>query len=215
MVRELAVTHHSYDPYPAIDGEHFAVKLEKALFRYDWEIAQVQLNLLDSHDTARLLSIAGEDKATVRLATILLMTVPGAPSVYYGDEIGLAGKDDPDCRRTINWDKRDSWDMETLAYTKQLINLRKAHPALRRGAFKTLHAGALSYAFSRAKDNDKLIIVLNVGDRAQKLDIPVKGLVEDGVMLKAVYGKGSVMVEGGMAKVTVPARDGVILAAAI
>ena len=213
LSRELAVTHHSYDPYPAIDGEHFAVKLEKALFRYDWQVAQVQLNLLDSHDTARLLSIANGDKATVRLATILLMTVPGAPSVYYGDEISLPGKDDPDCRRTINWDNRDSWDMETLAYYKQLISLRKSHIALRRGAFKGLHSGPLSYAFSRALDNDKLIIALNVSDKAQKLDIPVKGLVEDGATLKAVYSKGNVTVEGGIARVNVPARDGVILSA--
>lgn len=213
LTREMAVTRHSYDPYPAIDGEHFSVKLEKALFRYDWEVAQVQLNLLDSHDTARLLSIADEDKATVRLATILLMTVPGAPSVYYGDEISLPGKDDPDCRRTINWDNRSTWDMDTLAYYKQLISIRKSHVALRRGAFLGLHAGPLSYAFSRAKDNDKLIIALNVADKAQKLEIPVKGLVEDGATLKAIYGKGSVTVEGGIAKVNVPARDGVILAA--
>ncbi len=211
LVRELAVTGHSYDPYPAIDGEHFAVKLEKALFRYDWQVSQVQLNLLDSHDTARLLSMAGEDKATVRLATILLMTVPGAPSIYYGDEIGLPGKDDPDCRRTINWDNRESWDMEALAYYKQLISIRRGHTALRRGSYKRLHTGALSYAFSRELGDDKLVVALNVGDKAQKLEIPVRGLVEDGVTLKAIYGKGSVTVEGGVVKMNVPARDGVIL----
>lgn len=170
------------------------------------------MNLLDSHDTARLLSIAGGDKATVRLATILLMTVPGAPSVYYGDEIGLEGKDDPDCRRTINWDKRDSWDMETLAYYKQLISLRKSHPALRRGSYQRLHTGPLSYTFSRALDNDKLIVALNAGDKALKLEIPVNGLAADGTTFKAVYGKGTATVEAGMVKVTIPARDGLILA---
>jgi len=147
------------------------------------------------------------------LATILLMTVPGAPSVYYGDEISLPGKDDPDCRRTINWDNRASWDMDTLAYYKQLIAIRKSHIGLRRGAFQGLHAGPLSYAFSRSLDDDKLIIALNVGDKAQKLDIPVKGLVADGTTLKTIYGKGSVTVEGGIAKVNIPARDGVILSA--
>jgi hypothetical protein len=103
--------------------------------------------------------------------------------------------------------------MDTLAYYKQLISIRKSHIALRRGAFLGLHAGPLSYAFSRAKDDDKLIVALNVADKAQKLEIPVKGLVEDGATLKAIYGKGSVMVEGGIAKVNVPARDGVILQA--
>jgi len=212
LVRELAVTGLSYDPYPAIDAQHFAVKLEKALFKYDWQVAQVQLNLLDSHDTARVLSVVGEDKASMRLATIILMTVPGAPSIYYGDEIGLAGKHDPDCRRTINWDNRESWDKEALAYHKQLISLRKSHPALRRGVYKRV-ANGLTFAFSRVLDDDKLIIAVNAGDKAQKVELPVNDLVEDGTTLKAIYGKGSVKAEGGIVTVTVPARDGIILAA--
>jgi len=213
LQRELAITHHSYDPYPAIDGEHFAVKIEKAIFRYDWEIAQVQLNLLDSHDTARFLSICGEDKASVRLASLLLMTFPGAPSVYYGDEIGLPGGDDPDCRRTINWEQRDQWDKDLFSHYKKLIALRHAHPALRRGAYKRLQAGPLTYAFGRELGDDKLIVALNVGDNALKLEVPVNGLFTDGTELKALVGKGSFRVEDGLVKLSLPARDGMVLTA--
>ena len=56
---------------------------------YDWQITEAQLNLLDSHDTARVVSIAGGDEATLRLATVLQMTLPGAPCIYYGDEVGI------------------------------------------------------------------------------------------------------------------------------
>jgi cyclomaltodextrinase len=211
LVRDLAVTYHSYDPYPAIDGEHFAVKIEKAIFRYDWEIAQAQLNLLDSHDTARLLSICGGDKASVKLASLLLMTFPGAPSVYYGDEIGLPGGDDPDCRRTINWEQRASWDLNLLAHYKQLIAIRHAHPALRRGRYQRLQAGPHTYAFGRDLGENKLIVALNTGDRAARIDLPVKDLFADGAALTALYGKVNPTVEDGKVKLTLPARDGVIL----
>lgn len=211
LVRDLAVTYHSYDPYPAIDGEHFAVKIEKAFFRYDWEIAQAQLNLLDSHDTARLLSICGGDKASVKLASLLLLTFPGAPSIYYGDEIGLPGGDDPDCRRTINWAQRENWDMNLLSHYKQLIALRKAHPALRRGRYQRLQAGPFTYVFARELGDDKLIVAVNVSDKAAKIDIPVKDLLADGTSLKALYGKGNLKVEGGKVRVNLPGRDGLVL----
>ncbi len=209
---DLAVGRSSYDPYPAISGKHYANKIDKLLWRYPWEIQQAQLNLLDSHDTARLLSIASGDKSTVRLATILLMTFVGAPSVYYGDEIGLPGGHDPDCRRAILWDKPETWDMEALAYHKQLIAIRHAHPALRRGRYLHLQESATTYAFGREKDDDKLIVAVNVSDKAQRIEVPVKDLFAEGAALKALYGKGSPTVEGGMVKVSLPARDGVILA---
>lgn len=99
----------SYTPYPALDAKGYAAKIQKLLKLYDWEIQQTQLNLLASHDTARLLSIADEDRDSVKLGTLLLLTFPGAPSIYYGDEVGLAGGIDPDSRRGFpveaDWDQ--------------------------------------------------------------------------------------------------------------
>ncbi len=204
---------HAYNPYPAISGEVYADRIDKLLGMYDWEITQAQLNLLDSHDTPRLLTMAGGDRTTVRIATILLMTFPGAPSVYYGDEIGLPGGRDPDCRRTMPWSRREAWDTDTLAYYKQLIALRHAHKALRRGKYMRLHADQWTYAFGRQLEEDRLIIVVNVADRAQTIKIPINALFADGMTLDAVYGKASATVEGGMVEVTIPARDGLILTA--
>ncbi|MGL5130904.1 MAG: glycoside hydrolase family 13 protein, partial [Planktothrix sp.] len=77
----------SYFPYPALSAKEYGQKIQDLLALYPWEIQLTQLNLLDSHDTARLITIAGGDKASVELATLLLFTFPGAPSIYYGDEV--------------------------------------------------------------------------------------------------------------------------------
>lgn len=211
LVYDVVKGPFSYNPYPAISGEQFADRIDKLIHMYDWEVTQVQLNLLDSHDTPRLLSIAGEDKNTVKLATILLMTFPGAPSVYYGDEIGLPGLRDPDCRRTIQWDKRDQWDTSVLAYHKKLIALRHAHPVLRRGRFVRLHDTLSTYTFGRVLDDERMVVSVNAGDKAQKIEVDVSSLYADGTTLSALYGTGKVQVEGGKIRLELPARDGVIL----
>ncbi len=208
---DLAVTGASYDPYPAINGVHFANKMNKLLSLYDWEITQAQLNLLDSHDTPRLLSIAGGDKNTVKLATILLMTFPGAPSVYYGDEIGLPGCGDPDCRRTIPWDHPEQWDRTALDYHKRLIAIRKQYRALRRGWFTQLHAGPFTYAFARHLDGETVLVAVNVGDQPETISFGTDGRLADGAALTAVYGEGGAVVAAGQVTLTLPARDGVIL----
>ncbi|MBZ0277554.1 MAG: glycoside hydrolase family 13 protein, partial [Anaerolineae bacterium] len=208
------VTTSSYDPYPGISGKHFGVKLSKTIFRYDWQVAQVQLNLLSSHDTARILSILNEDKAAAKLAALFLLTVPGAPSIYYGDEIGLPGRTDPDCRRTIPWDKPETWDHDILAHYQQLIALRHQYRALRRGRFIFLHEGEKTYAFGRRLDDEALLVAVNVGKTAQKIEIPVKDLFAEGAALKAVFGQGDVSVDGGQVTVNLPAQSGVILAKA-
>src|SRR5262249_42132916 len=133
----------SYDPIPPLSAAGYADRIDRLLALYPWEIQLAQLNLLDSHDTARLITIAGGDKASVRRATLLMMTYPGAPSIYYGDEIGLPGGNfDPDTRRTMQWDRQDTWDMQLLAFHKQVIAMRHAHPALRTGAYRRLYPSA-------------------------------------------------------------------------
>ena len=77
----------------------FADAIDDLLGLYDPAITQVQLNLLDSHDTPRFITCARGDESALRLATLFMFTYPGAPCIYYGDEIGLDGRHDPDCRR--------------------------------------------------------------------------------------------------------------------
>jgi glycosidase len=86
-------------------------------------------NLLDSHDTPRTLYQCGEDKQKMMLLAAIQLLLPGMPFIYYGDEVGMTGGQDPDCRRGMLWeDARQDKDM--LAYYKRLIAVRKANPCL-------------------------------------------------------------------------------------
>ena len=201
----------SYNPIPALSGVQYADKIDWLLNLYPWEIQLAQLNLLDSHDTARLISIANGDVASVRLATLLQMTYPGAPSIYYGDEIGLPGTNfDPDTRRGMPWDKRDTWNMDLLAYHKQLIALRHDHPALRTGAYHRLHADDATYAFARIDAADALIVAVNTAEQPRSISVPVGDRVPYGAVLQPVYGTQGARAENGLVRIDLPPRDGVV-----
>ncbi len=89
-------------------------------------------NLIDSHDTARFLHICGEKKEKLRLAAALQLLLPGMPMIYYGDEYGMTGGGDPDCRRGMFWDEARQ-DLETYAWYKTLIRVRKEYPVITEG----------------------------------------------------------------------------------
>ncbi|HEY0738567.1 MAG TPA: glycoside hydrolase family 13 protein [Herpetosiphonaceae bacterium] len=201
----------SYDPYPALDAPGFARKIEALIDMYDWEHTQAQMNLLDSHDTARLLSMAQEDKATVRLATLFQMTYPGAPSIYYGDEIGLPGALDPDSRRGMPWE-REKWDAELFDYFKGAIQLRKNHAVLRHGGIKTVYAEGSVYAMARTGDDETLLIALNVAESEQQITFTVGEHFGDDTALHSFFGpKLGGVVQNGQISLTLPAREGVVI----
>jgi glycosidase len=206
------VAGRSYQPVPALSGVGYADKIDWLLKLYPWEIQLAQLNLLNSHDTARLISIAGDDRDSVCLATLLLMTFPGAPSIYYGDEIGLPGTNfDPDTRRTIAWDRPNTWDMQALDYHKQLIAMRHAHPALRTGAYHRLHADEDSYVFARTNDDEALLVAINVAASPRNILVPTNGLFAEGGALEPVYSGGGARVEDGQVWLNLAGRDGAVL----
>ncbi|NET33185.1 MAG: DUF3459 domain-containing protein, partial [Cyanothece sp. SIO1E1] len=150
-----------YYPYPPLDAAGYAAKIQQLLELYPWEIQLTQLNLLASHDTARLLTIAGGDQASVELATLLLLTFPGAPSIYYGDEVGLPGGFDPDSRRSFP--AKTQWNQALLQLHRQLIALRRGHPALCVGHYHVLLTQGEVYVFARTLPEAELIIAVNAG----------------------------------------------------
>lgn len=197
----------SYTPYPALDARGYAAKIEELLALYPWEIQLTQLNLLDSHDTARLITIANGDQATVRLATLLLMTFPGAPSVYYGDEVGLPGARDPDCRR--GFPPESTWDLDLLAYHRDLIALRHDYIALRIGLYRVVYAAGQGYAFVRFYEDQTLLVAVNVG--LTPTDITVDREKLGTAQLRVLHGGG--VVQEGPQSVTVrlAPRSGIVL----
>lgn len=202
------VLDRSYEPYPALSAQAFGEKVHDILHRHPWDITLTQLNLLDSHDTARLLSIVGGDRPSVELATLLMFTTPGAPCVYYGDEVGLEGALDPDSRR--GFPSEDQWDRHALDYHRRLIALRHQHPALRLGGYRVLYAEGLVYGFARQHQGDTLIVVVNADTEPQRAAIPLHETMEP-LSLNVLYGAAQLERRGDTLYVSLPARQGVVV----
>lgn len=131
-----------------------------------------QFNLLGSHDTARFLTLVEGDRDLMALALTLLFAYPGVPCIYYGDEIGMTGANDPYNRSCFDWDPAH-WDRELRTLVQRLAALRRAHPALRRGAYQTLWAEGDRLAFARFDETEMLVVAVNRAER------PVHGLRVD------------------------------------
>lgn len=201
----------SYHPYPALFAKEYGDKIQHVLELYPWQIQLTQLNLLASHDTARLLTIAGGDKASVELATLLLLTFPGAPSIYYGDEVGLPGALDPDSRRAFPLEAH--WERDVLDYHKQLIALRHKYPALRTGSYHILFAEGTVYVFARILGDEEIVVAVNVSTEAANISFEPANLKSRHD--KLLYGKGEFVWKGDgenrHLELMLPARSGLIL----
>jgi cyclomaltodextrinase len=197
-----------------LSATQFADEVDRMLELYDWQVTLVQFNLLDSHDMPRFLTLVNEDKDALKLATLFQMTYPGAPCIYYGDEIGMEGRHDPDCRRAFPWDE-SRWDHDLLDWFRRAIALRKARPALRRGRYLRLHAddAAGVYAFARQGENETLTVVLNNGTASYNLDVPAQGLYADGATLHDLWGDAQAKVnDDKITGATLPPRAAAVLA---
>lgn len=161
-----------YTVFNAMDAEDFDLELGH-LRTCQGAAAPYQLNLLGSHDTPRLLTLCGGDRARVALAVTFQMTYVGVPMIYYGDEIGLQGDNDPDCRRCMPWDEA-AWDPDLLVTYQDLIRARNMHKALRRGSFETLLVFNGVYAYRRVFKEDEVIVLLNPRESQNDLRIPLK-----------------------------------------
>jgi glycosidase len=113
------------------------------------------------------------DEVSVILAAVLLMTFPGAPCVYYGDEIGLAGAHDPGCRAGFPWDDPEGRGGALLDAFRSLIRLRHEEPSLRTGAYRDRVAVGDLYAFTRGEPGTGLLVAVNPGSEAAAVKVAV------------------------------------------
>ena len=170
-----------------IDINHHPIELATADFErwlaqaragIPWDNQLAQLNLLDSHDTTRFLTLLGGDLARMRVAVTLLFTAPGVPCIYYGDEIGLEGGPDPDCRRCFDWE-RSHWNQPLFERYRQLARLRRERAEWRHGAWQTLALGPDWLAFARYTEGAATAVAVNRG-AAVKVSLPLNALPLDG-----------------------------------
>ena len=121
-----------------------------------WESVLHSWTLLDSHDVARFRTVAGSrDRQLVGVG--LQMTTPGVPMLFAGDEIGLEGDWGEDARRTMPWDRIDTWDGALFEGYRALIALRRSSDALARGGIRYLHVSDDAIAYLRESSSERLL----------------------------------------------------------
>jgi cyclomaltodextrinase len=219
-----------------ISASTFDQRLRALREDYRPDATAVLMNLLDSHDTDRLGSMIvnpdthydhnvnlsdnpsydvrkpnARERATQRLMVLYHMTTLGAPMVYYGDEAGMWGGDDPDERKPMLWpdmayaneashpfgkqrpDDVNAFDHDLFAHYKTMIALRKTHPALLHGTYTTVMTDDVRdlFAFLRSDGNEHILIVINNSPAAQTVVLPPR-MVPAGYQWKSLLPSGSI-----------------------
>ena len=168
-----------------IDGTQFADGMNALTARVPEGSRAAMLNLLGSHDTERLVTRHGDDVAAAMQSYALLLAAEGAPMIYYGDEVGLVGDNDPGCRGTMPWDE-STWNTGLLAFLREFIGLRKSHRALTRGAQSVVALSPDAVVLRRTTGGSTVQVVVNRG--AEPVVVAAEGRV--------LFGAAEVLLDG-------------------
>lgn len=150
-------------------AKKFSENLAEILMRSTSQVNNVMLNLLDSHDTERFLTMCNSNKEKLKNAVTFLMTFEGAPCTYYGSEIGLEGGYDPDCRRVFDWNE-DNWDKKLRDFYKKVIEIRREEKALSHGSVKFMSTENV-FVMERALNDNSIFTLINNLDKDEKVKI--------------------------------------------
>ena len=200
----------NYHPV-CIDAAELDVWLSDARSRIPYANQLGQLNLLGSHDTTRFLTLLDGDRALMRIALTLLFTYPGVPCIYYGDEIGMEGENDPYNRACFDWDET-RWDAGLRGCVKALAELRRSRSCLRRGGCLTLHAEGDCLVFARFDADGQVLVALNrSGVHEWEIGLDLSGLPFHVEALSSLLGSACVSVRRGRLDLSLPAKSFAVL----
>jgi len=197
-----------------LDIPHFAAKMTDLLRLYPRENLYAMYVPLGSHDTERVLTKLDGHIEKMKLAFQFIFAFPGAPAIYYGDEIGLTGGKDPECRAAFPWDEA-RWNHELRNWLKMLIAERKRRRALRRGDCQCLcmDSGNGCLAFARRLDDEQVVMALNAGPAHHTLSLPVENLGwTEGRLVRNLLGAEEFVVASDGLHLTLPPWSGLWLA---
>ncbi len=155
-----------------VDAKGFADLIGNNIGRFQKQVHEVAFNIIDSHDTERILTLLGGNKSLLKLVSLFQFTYMGTPCIYYGTEVGLDGGFDPDCRKCMIWEPEHQ-DHALFAHYQQIIAWRKQHSVLRNGQFRFLHAAPQSpvIMYERFDEHQSIIIAINSSDETSGIDI--------------------------------------------
>ena len=175
---------------------------------------ELLVTFIGNHDMKRFLTDAGGSPEKLKLGFSLLATLRGIPELYYGDEIGMAGGDDPDNRHDFPGgfpgDAHDAFlasgrsaqEQDIYSHVQTLLRLRAQHPALREGVQKHVAVGDDYYAFTRETSGERLLMVMNNGPSARDLPLDFANTsIADAVSLNPLFGASPAQISGGKAQI--------------
>ncbi len=174
------------------NGSYFIDSIMSVVENYPPQVLNVLMNHIGTHDTERAITrLAGPDidgksrqwqhennklssydylkgMSMLKMASLIQFTLPGVPSIYYGDEIGMQGMKDPFNRACMCWNNQN---LELLKWYKRLGQIRRGTKVLKEGLFNPVYSSDTSIAYERIGDNDKLIVAVNNGDDVEKIPV--------------------------------------------
>ena len=183
---------------PKITGGQLVASMQEFNSTIPWRSLTASMVLLDSHDTARLRTVVMGDKKAHIAAMTLMMTYPGVPSIFAGDEIGLEGSWGEDARRTINWEDRSAWDEDFRAEVRELIAIRRKQDALINGGLRWIAVEDDYIAFLRESKKESILVLISRGGVSATIDVAALGYV----VAKTLYGA-----EGKESKISIASKS--------
>jgi alpha-glucosidase len=172
---------------PKIDGQQFFESMQEFNASIPWRSLTASMLILDSHDTARFRTVVLGDRNAHLAAMTMLLTYPGVPSIFAGDEIGLEGSWGEDSRRTINWEDRSGWDLDFFNSTKTLIQLRRESHALIHGGLRWVAVEKDYLAYFRESKNQSLLIFISRSPVKTEIDLSDYGYT----VAETLYGESA------------------------
>lgn len=155
-----------------IDADEFAERISHMYLRYSETVSNMQMNFLDTHDVPRFLTYCNGDVERLKLAVTFMMTYPGIPSVFYGDEYGVEGEKECEYRQPMPWGKADGMQ----DFFREIISLRREHTALQSGQFRIIEAEGDVISYERFDENETIRVTLNRETNQTDIEIKKMGL---------------------------------------
>ena len=180
-----------------IDNKEFANSLANLYSMYSFEALSSCQNLLSSHDIKRFLNRCGGNTDGMFGAVFLQATFPGIAGIYYGDEIGLGGADDPFNREPFPWESEDKWNKDLLNFTSELMNIKTSQPILRYGNFEMVTYDDNYVIFRRVLNDESLLCIVNRDLNNKDIELNTNAHSVD-----TVYGDCTIELDSGKLKIT-------------